>query len=92
MTGIDQEFIHYTHPLAIFIIICQAARKSLRFSSFISRGIIRAVCYLMLLSYTSVATTTLLLLKAVRYYSANNVYVYTYLSPDIEYFHGHHLP
>ena len=34
MSGIDQQFIHYAHPLAITIIvaiICQSARKSHRF-------------------------------------------------------------
>ena len=95
MAGIDQEFIHYIHPLAvsiIILIISLSARISQKFSSFISRGIIRTVCFLLLLSYTSVVTTSLLLLRAVRYYTANNVYVYTYLSPDIEYFHGRHFP
>jgi len=61
-----------------------------KFSSFISRGIIRTICFLLLLSYTSVATTSLLLLRSLTF---NNVdKVYTYLSPDIEYCHGRHLP
>ena len=95
MIGIDQQFIHYVHPLAvsvIIVIICLSARISLKFSSFISRGIISTVCMLLLLSYTSVATTSLLLLRSLRFDSGDKVYIYTYLSPDIEYFHGHHLP
>jgi len=86
MSGIDQQFIHYTHPLAvsaIVLIICQVARTSYKFSSFISRGIIRTVCFLLLLSYTSVATTSLLLLRSLTFDNVNKFY--TYLSPDIEY-------
>ena len=36
ISGIDQHFIHYVHPLAvtiIVVIICQLARMSYRFSS-----------------------------------------------------------
>ena len=93
MSGIDQQFIHYVHPLAvaiIIIIICLSARMSYKFSSFISRGIIHVICFLLLLSYTSVATTSLLLLRSLTFDNVDKVY--TYLSPDIEYFYGRHLP
>jgi len=93
MSGIDQQFIHYMHPLAVTIIlasICLLARISYRFSAFVSRGIIHVVCFLLLLSYTSVATTSLLLLRSLTFDKVDRVY--TYLSPDIEYFHGRHLP
>jgi len=93
MNGIDQQFIHFVHPLAvtvIVVIICQLARMSYRFSAFVSRGIIHVVCFLLLLSYTSVATTSLLLLRSLTFDNVEKSY--TYLSPDIEYFHGRHLP
>jgi len=93
MSGIDQQVIHYVHPLAVMIIVgmvCLLARMSYRFSAFISRGIIRMICFLILLSYTSVATTSLLLLRSLSFQNVDKVY--TYLSPDIEYFHGRHLP
>ena len=89
----DLHFIHYTHPLAvsvIIVIICQAARKSFKFSSFISRGIISTVCFFFLLSYSSVATTSLLLLRSLTFDNVDKIY--TYLSPDIEYCHGRHIP
>ena len=92
MSGIDQQFIHYIHPLAISVIlmiICWLARKSKRLSTFISRGIIRAICFLLLLSYTSMATTSLLLMRSLRFVDVDNFY--TYLSPNIQYFHGRHL-
>ena len=93
MSGIDQQFIHYVHPLAVTIIlsvICLSARISYRISAFVSHGILHVVCFLLLLSYTSVATTSLLLLRSLAFHNVDKVY--TYLSPDIEYFHGRHLP
>jgi len=94
MSGIDQLFIHYIHPLAIMIIlilITLVARNSLRVSSFISPIIIRAICLLLLLSYTSMACTSLSLLRHLEFTSGNASHAaYTYLSPDIKFFHGRH--
>ena len=90
--GIDIQFIQYIHPLAIsiiLVIITLIARCSRRLSCFISRGIIHVICFLLLLSYTSMVTTSLLLLRSLQFYDVDKIY--TYLSPDIEYFHGRHL-
>ena len=92
MSGIDQQFIHYVHPIVVSLIllmISMLARRSHRISSFISRGIIHFICFLLLLSYTSVTTTSLLLLRPLTFEGVNQIY--TNLSPDIEYFHGRHL-
>ena len=92
MSGIDQQFIHYIHPSAVIlfiVIIILLARKSPRFTAFISRGIIHVICLLLLLSYTSIASTSLLLMRSLTFLDIDKVY--TYLSPDIEYFHGRHL-
>ena len=92
LSAIDQQFIHYIHPLAvsfILIIISFSARCSYRLSAFISGEIIPVICFLLLLSYTSVATTSLLLMRTLTFLDVDKVY--TYLSPDIEYFHGRHL-
>ena len=48
------------------------------------------ICFLLLLSYTSVATTSFLLLRSLSFENVDKVY--SYLSPDIGYFHGRHLP
>jgi len=93
MSGIDQQFIHYVHPLAVavmIIFICSSARMSYKLSSFVSKGIIHVICFLLLLSYTSVTTTSLLLLRSLTFDNVDKVY--TYLSPDIEYLHDRHLP
>ena len=92
MSGIDQQFIHYMHPSAIIVIlviITLSARRSQRISNIIRRGIIHVICLLLLLSYTSMASTSLLLMRPLKFHDIDKVY--TYLSPDIEYFHGRHL-
>ena len=92
LEGIDQQFIHYIHPSAvilILIIISLLARRSQRISVFISRGIIHVICLLLLLSYTSIASTSLLLMRPLYFDGIDEVY--TYPSPDIEYFHDRHL-
>ena len=92
MSGIDRYFIHYMHPIAvtlILVIISLSARSSRRISAFISRGIIHVICLLLLLSYTSIASTSLLLMRPLKFHGIDKIY--TYLSPDIEYFHGRHL-
>ena len=92
MSGIDQQFIHYVHPVAfslILVMIIMLAKFSGRLTVFISRAIIPIICFLLLLSYTSIATTSLLLMRPLRFQDIDKVY--TYLSPDLEYFHGRHL-
>ena len=92
MSGIDQQFIHYIHPVAIslfLVLITVLARRYRKLSYFVSKGIIHVICCLLLLSYTSLATTSLLLMKPLIFHDVDEVY--TYVSPDIEYFHGRHL-
>ena len=92
MSGIDQQFIHYIHPSAvilILVIITFSARRYRRISTIISRGIIHVICLLLLLSYTSITSTSLLLMRSLTFHGIDKVY--TYLSPDIEYLHGRHL-
>ena len=93
MEGVDQEFTHYIHPLAIsiiLVIISCLARISYKFSALISRGVIHTICCLLLLSYTSIAATSVLLMRPLHFADINKVY--TYRSPNTEYFHGRHLP
>ena len=92
MSGIDQQFIHYIHPSAVILIlvmIIALAKRSRRISTIISRGIIHVICLLLLLSYTSIASTSLLLLGLLKFHGVDEVY--TYLSPDIKYFNDRHL-
>ena len=92
LSGIDIHFIHYIHPIVVSIILVKItllARCSPRLSLFVARGIIRVICFLLLLSYTSIATNSLLLIRSLKFWDINETY--TYLSPDLEYLHGRHL-
>ena len=93
MSGIDQQFIHYMHPLVIWLviaIICILARFSRSLSAFLSRGIIHAICLLLLLSFTSGASSTsLMLMVGINFYDIDALYVN--VSPDTMYFQGRHL-
>lgn len=91
ISGIDQLFIHYIHPIAVSLLllfIILAARCSARITWFISRCIIRVICLLLLLSYTSLASISLQLLRPLRFTDIKETY--TYSSPHIRYFHGRH--
>ena len=80
------------HPLAVILILAVvslSARNSKKISAFISRGIIHVICLLLLLSYTSITSTSLQLMRSLTFHEIDKVY--TYLAPDIEYFHGRHL-
>ena len=90
-SGIDQQFFHYVHPIAVLLILLTltvAARYSVKLSHYISRSIVRAICLILLLAYTSVAFTSLKLLQP-QFFNDNND-AYTYSSPDNRYFHGRH--
>ena len=89
---IDQQFLHYSHALAvslILLIMVLAARQSGILTRFIGPCIIRVICLLLLLSYTSLASTSLQLLRSLAFNDADEVR--TYSSPDIKYFTGRHL-
>ena len=91
-SGVDQQIIRYIHPVAVLVILLllsRAARCSIRFSWYISRSIIRSICLVLLLAYTSVASSSLELLRPLLFSDVDSVYVYC--SPDIGYFHGRHI-
>ena len=93
LSGIDQQIMHYIHPLAIWLVIMMitiVARFSRRLSAFLSRGIIHVICLLILLSFTSGASSTSLSIMDGFNYADINI-LYIYVSPDIRYFQGRHL-
>ena len=91
LSGIDQQVIHYTHPLAVLLltaVIIIAARCSTKIASVVSHCIVRVICLLLLLAYTSLASTSFQLLRPLYYNDIDNAYAY--LSPSIKYFDGRH--
>ena len=91
LSGIDQLFIHYSHAVAVSLLLLSiviAARYSNRITVFVSRCIIRVICLLILLAYTSIVSTSLQLLLPLKFTDIKEWY--TYSSPQIQYFHGRH--
>ncbi|XP_065908027.1 uncharacterized protein [Dysidea avara] len=94
LSGIDQLFIHYCHAVAIslfliaFVFVVKCSRK-ISVLGLVSRNIIPVISLLLLLSYTSLTSTSLQLLRPLTFTDIGEVY--TYSSPDIKYFHGRHV-
>ena len=91
LDAIDQQFIHYFHVLCvwfIFAVILIVARYCNTVARYINRSIALVTGLLLLLSYTTVASTSLQLLRALQYNDVDEVYVY--LSPQMKYFTGRH--
>ena len=91
LSGIDQLFIHYSHPVAVsllLLLIVVVTRFSARIALFVRCRIIRVICLLILLAYTSIASTSLQLLQPLRFTDIKEWY--TYSSPHIQYFHERH--
>ena len=92
LSGIDQLFIHYSHAVGVsllLLLIVVVTRCSARISLFVSRCIIRVICLLILLSYTSIASISLQLLLPLKFSDVKEWH--TYSSPNIQYFHGRHI-
>ena len=92
ISGIDQYAFHYIHPTAISLILLLLAiyaRHSRRFAGFVSRGIIRVICLILTLTYTSIAKTSLQLFQPLEY--QGNDKMYCYLSPHIGYLTERHV-
>ena len=92
LSGIDQLFIHYFHAISIFcliIVTVKVAKYSRKIASIVSHCIIRVICLLILLSYTSLASTSLQLLRPLYFDDVDGAYVYS--SPSIKYFSGRHI-
>ena len=91
LSRVDQLFIHYSHAVGVsllLLLIVVAAKWSTRVTLFVSRCIIRVICLLILLSYTSIVSTSLQLLRPIKFTDVKEWYAYT--SPNIQYFHGRH--
>ena len=91
-SGIDQQFFHYVHPVGvtlILILIVFAARYSTTVTMLIRKSILRAICLLLLITYTSITSTSVELLRPLKFQGISETF--TYSSPDKLYFHGRHI-
>ena len=91
LDAIDQQFIHYSHAMCISLILIGIAitAKCFRKLAFYVNRCIACVTFLFLvLSYTSVTSTSLQLLRGIQYNDNDGVFVY--LSPHFKYFTHRH--
>ena len=91
LDAIDQQFIHYSHVLCtsfILIGIVVAAKCFTKLAFYVDRCISCVTYLFLLLSYTSITSTSLQLLRGVQYDDNDGVFVY--LSPHIKYFNHRH--
>ena len=91
LDAIDQQFIHYCHVVFISIILMVIyimAKCNNRALMYVNRGIMQVTCFVLLFSYTSLTSTSLLLLRAVKFEDIDGLY--TYLSPYLKYFANRH--
>ena len=93
LDAIDQQFIHYCNVvfiaviLIIIYIIARCNNKN-RALLYVNRFIVQVTCFVLLFSYTSLTSTSLVLLRAMK---ADNIDgLYTYLSPHLKYFANRH--
>jgi len=91
LDAIDQQIIHYTHAVCISfiligIVITEKCFKKLTF--YVNRCIAHVTVLFLLLSYTSVTSTSLQLLRGIQYDDTDSVFVY--LSPHFKYFTHRH--
>ena len=92
MSGIDQYVLRFVHPTGIIVILILLgvlARRSGQVTRYISNGIIPAICLILTLTYTSIADTSLHLLRPLTFTDVDTDY--TYLSPEFEYLTGRHI-
>ena len=91
LDAIDQQFIHYCHVvfiLIILIVIYIMAKCNNRALLYVNRGIVQVTCFVLLFSYTSLTSASLLLLRAMKFDDIDGLY--TYLSPNLKYFANQH--
>ncbi|XP_065915214.1 uncharacterized protein [Dysidea avara] len=80
LSGIDQQVINYIHVIAILLILFMMSND---------QNFIRTFCILLLLSYTSLTSTSIQLLKPLTFDGIDGYYCH--LSPTITYFSRRHV-
>ena len=91
LDAIDQQFVHYCHVVFITIIlfvIHVIAKCNERVFFYVKHCIVQVTCLVLLFAYSSFTSTSLLLLRAVRFDNVDGLYVY--LSPHLKYYAQRH--
>ena len=91
LDAIDQQLIHYCHVVFISVILVGiyfTGKCSKRASFYVNRWMVQVTCFVLLFSYTSLTSASLLLLRAMKFDDIDGLY--TYLSPHLKYFANRH--
>ena len=91
LDAIDQQFIHYCHMMFILMIligITITAKFCKTIAFYTDRCIVQVACLFLLLSYSSLTSISLVLLRPLKFDKIDTLY--TYLSPHIKYFSKRH--
>ena len=89
LDAIDQQFIHYCHVVFIVILltgIVITSKFCKRIAFYVDHCIMQVVCLFLLLSYSSLTSISLLLLRPLKFPDG----LYTYLSPHLKYLTNQH--
>ena len=91
LDAIDQQFIHYCHVVFILIILIGiriTAKFCKRIAFYVDHCIVQVVCLFLLLSFSCLMSTSLLLLRPLKFPNTDGLY--TYLSPHLKFFTNQH--
>ena len=91
LDAIDQQFLHYSHVVFVSVLLVVtyfAAKCNQRVFVYVNRNKVLVISFVILFSYTSLTSISLLLLKAVKFDGINGYY--THLSPHLKYFANRH--
>ena len=94
MQRIDQYFIDYiysTVTLSFLLLLVLLTRRKCfrRLTMLIGKVIIPVICLILTIAYTSIADTSLQLLRFINFVGIDGIYIY--LSPSIRYCAGRHI-
>ena len=94
MQRIDQYFINYIHSTAILsfpllLVLFSRIKYFRRLTISIGKVVVPVICLILTIAYTSIADTSLRLLRYINFVGVDGTYIY--LSPSIGYFTGRHI-
>ena len=92
MTILDQEVLQYINPIFITLIVLGLvflSRFCSKYVNFRDNTPVRAICLLILLSFTSLGLTSYRILNPVTFVGTNQTYVS--IQPSVVYFSGEHI-
>ena len=91
LESIDQQFIHYSHTLCISLILIGIVIMAKCFNKvafYVNRHVTSVTFLFLMLCYTSVTSTSLLLLRGIQFDDVDGIFVY--LSPHFKYYTQQH--